>query len=391
VYPLLIALCGCKAHLIAAIQVFLAASTISIFYLLARQLIENRWLAFLAVAVLIGNFGVISYQGAILTETLAACLVALAVWGHIRCSIRRSASSLAWLFFCDSLLVLTRPALALLPAAWCVVQAVWEAWNGIRRRAIRIPWAWIVGLGMNIAVVGGYGFMNYLRYDCFSLTSVGGVNMLGKMIQYAYVTESLPSSAPPDVRLFVRIYHQTGHRTNPWIQFAELQKAGRGQPEHLAVINNYFLRGHRLDFVANSVVLAGAVATMPPAFYVPYRPSLNPVAFWRLFGVYRRLAKLYLLGIAAGSLIAARLWLKDDGRTVGWALLVATACYALVAISMFSPGEYERLRAPVELILGILVTLPMCLGLEGLGAWVVARGVKPSAVSRPTSMMGLHE
>jgi hypothetical protein len=133
--------------------------------------------------------------------------------------------------------------------------------------------------------------------------------------------------------------------------------------ENLKTINSYFLTGHKVDFVVKTVHLMPEVLNMRPKHYYGW-PKVSSQNSW-IHHVTIGLNRFHTFNSKVfifASALALYLWIKlRTDQFMALVMILITVFYHLVAITAFGYSEYSRLRAPVDLLLNLLVLLPFLL------------------------------
>jgi hypothetical protein len=357
--PLKLAACG---------QIVFGAITIVLFYLICLKLLKREWLA-LGVSLLLSlNFEVINYQSTVLTETLSTTLLMAVLYAHTASLGQRlTVKRLAVLVVMDSLLIMLRPNFVLLPTGLYAVQflshlPIFSTTPAALCSASSSTLFLILGIVCNVALVATWSAFYYLQTGHLGLTQISDFNLLGKAVQYGYLDRNY-ADPPPLARRAQEIYYAEGSRSNPNVVIRRLRKENLYTLGNLRSINSYFLAGHEVDFVSKPARLLPDVLNKRPESYYGRRGDLSQSPWlqsitrgFNLLHVLNGAAMVFAFGFSVYLLIR-----KQRDQFAVLVMILCTAFYHLMTITVFGYTEYSRLRVPIDLLLNLLILLPFSL------------------------------
>jgi hypothetical protein len=345
-------------------QIVLGAVSIVLLYLIVLSLLKRASLAFLVGAVLAFNFQVIDYQSVLLTESVATTLLLAVLYAHVAAvSSRITFERFLAMLILDSLLVMIRPSFIFLPASLYVLHIGYLAVSGMNesegnRRSSLPAFGMLSNLVLATALIGLY----YWQTGHLGLSKTAAFNLLGKAIQYGYLDENVVNP-PPLARRAQEIYRELKPNRDPYTVINQLRREGLYSAANLEAINSYFLAGHRTDFTIQTTRLAIEIVTRKTPFHYgrPDGLSENPL----LYSISQAINRLHALnGKALIFACGFALYLivqKRKTQSMAVLMILCVVVYHLAGIAGFGYSEYPRLRAPIDLLLNLLVLLPFSL------------------------------
>lgn len=371
VYPLYLSffLLFNKLNWAVLFQIVIGAFSAILLYLIILKLIKIRPLALILALFLVLDFGVSNFQSAILSETLALFLLLVFVYLRI-VSLNREVtkSFLILLILADIFLFFVKPNFIILPICLYILQILMcifflSKTSFYKKNIIYLS----IGILINIVIIVGYSGLNLARYGFFSFTSVSDVNTLGKIIQYGYIDPNKSYDNPPPLAqkaiIAVEQYGQV-----PTVAFqieSELSRTSANKTQDIKMINKYFLKGNKGNYVKKSIKKIPTVFVEKRFFYC--QPSLkileNKIFKWKFDFVNKIFDSINHFKLAAFliSLVFLVLLLieKRKEEFMILILLMAAIFYSIAIIATFDVNEPFRSRISVEFLLNLLIFTPI--------------------------------
>lgn len=349
-------------------QMVLGAIALVLLYLICLKLLKSERLAFGASALLALNYGVISYQAAVLTETLSVTLVMAVLYAHISVLNQQMTwERLGRLIVIDSLLVMLRPNFALLPASLYTLQLLHFLPNFRNTPAALKPTAscvsiLLVGIFWSVGLVATWSVFYYLQTGYFGLSRTSDLNLAGKAIQYGYF-DRVYNNPPEIVQRAQDIYREEGRPKDPYVVINRLRQENLYDLGNMRRINSYLFSAREIDFAIQTARLFPKVLNTQGSVYYGRPHGLSQNSWLR--SVTQGFNSLHLLNTAAILYaVGYSLYLFAKQRReqyVTLMMILTSILYHLVIIAAFGYSEYSRLRVPIDLLLNLLVLLPFIL------------------------------
>lgn len=208
VYPLFVLLCGLHPRVIWIAQSLLGIATSLLIYSMAYRRTANA--KFSVVVGFAGSLApeILSFESSIMTETLAAFLLVLAVWliSHYEEAEKPPLIYPLGLGILAGLMTLNRLVMiSLLPVFFFFLVPVWPVSNWIRRETLRKALAFALPA---LALILGWCGLVHRNSGRFALTTVGGHNLMDQVNPWVEL-------APPQFALL---------RDN-WVKYREVTRA----------------------------------------------------------------------------------------------------------------------------------------------------------------------
>ncbi len=351
-YPILLYLAKIDLSLVILIQLLLGALTSVFLFLIANKVFRNNLLSFFITLLIALDYQINQFQSTILSETLATFLLSVFVFLHLIRISRKGLSSLfsAVVLVIDLLLVFSKPIFVLLPILVYALELFAKCINrdnSLRKEIFVI----LLLVSINILGVLGYCCINNYRYGFWGFSYVSEQNKTIQLIQQGFLSDKYNYGESSEVMgLVKKIYQSLPESPNrPWSVVIGLRERSNGPKEYsqmLREINSTILDKYKSSFYLSGVKNINSVLRIKRNFYVPTNSSivgyLEP--FYRiLYSLFPWSIILVLLSTTINILNR-----KNHDYTAKVLFLLMVVLYMVVAISFLSPGEFARLRVPVN-------------------------------------------
>jgi len=345
---------------IVIVQMLFGAGSILLVNKIVLKISKNQVLAGLTALILAFDPLVISYQPAIMSETLGLFFLMLFFYLHLQLFNKLTKKRLILTVINDLLLIISRPVFIILPIGIHIYHLI-----SSRRIKIKIKRKFIMAaIAVNCLFLMGYQSINYYYNGFFGMTVISQINLLGKIIQYGYLEKIvIDSSTPKDVNKILFAYQDNPKEKSP---YSLLLKSHPNIHSSLTLTNTlqpvtqYFFSRKWQDYLIKTTKLI-------PQTITAERPSYNPNDFDRFEWIkvkintyFNKINRLKLIVLGVWLAIFTK-WYLIERKIIGYqlGLLLAGIIYTVVMISIFSHSEYVRLRLPVEPWLNSLVIVPV--------------------------------
>lgn len=387
-YPLLMALVfavvgqGNLAAVGIAQAVLFVLAAIELYVILC-MILRSGALALLVAALVGANIQLLYQAKAILSEGLSLFLLttlALAIAVYLRHPRVRSlwmvAGSLLALF-------LTRPEWVYLPIPLFAFLLLLTWRQGLWRRLL--PHALAATLVL-YGVVGLYIHANATQYQCPTLTYIGNINLLGKVMQYR-----MQGEAPAQYAGFSRVVegYAAGGGTDPW-QIIQTRYAPL-YPNCYALFRDYstaIIVRHPLEYLTSSLHIARETLTevAPVSPVLPQGAVASPLLALNAISetIIRSLIVFPVLALLWWMLLTVRRT-RDSLAVQMMAALALLAFYGLALTSLGGYIYYSRLRTPYAPLLIAVVWGSLALGIRLGVCWLYMRLCQRRASRHPAS------
>lgn len=343
-------------------QIFFAAFSIPLFYLIIRKVIKLDWLAAVITAIIALDYQIINFQSIILTESLSVFLLLLSLHLHIATFDKKlRAKNFLLLVLVDLLLLFLRPSYIIFPAALYVLKIIFTYVLKRKRKYLRNLKYFYLGIGVNIVAVIAYCFLMSSFYGFFGMTKVSDVNLTGKVMQYGYLNPNLsPEDHPTIVQKAIESVKKYGTEGGPYKIVNDLEKENEKGMNNVKKVNNYFIKRNFFNYVKESIKLIPKVFNWPRAFYTYTDITAGSRTFHLTNLFFNFLNNFKVFGFLASLIIGIYLIVKKRKKELIALVLVLSAVFYTILISAtFSPSEYIRLRIAAEPLLNFLVFFPI--------------------------------
>ncbi len=339
-------------------------------YLISVKLTKQHFLSFLIAALLALDFQVVNFQSIILSDCFSTVVFMVFVWA----SMVRS-ESLGFVRFCavvflEMLLIFSRAIFFMLPILMYFTHLAFlfisHAQTEFDRKRL---YYCLTGLICNVAAVSSLCYYNYLQIGEFVYSRVPEYGIVGKWSQFGFLDRTYRD--PPRVLVELIEAHQRGAGQHPDRSGALMKSAWGHEPwnektwnEKTKTVRHYFWRHDGIAYFGRYVFatlkLMPEVFTEKREFYSYPGWLKNEKWFLWLNFLFDRMNVLkFLAAVSCLLVVLNHLFRKNFSEARGLICILLPCFYMIAAVSAFAYNEYVRLRAPVELLLDLMVLLPV--------------------------------
>ena len=286
---------------------------------------ENWW-SFWITIISFADYGVISFQNTLLTESIAPTLMLLFLVVNL---VVIKKKKLIWLVVVvDFLIMYLKPSFFLLP----LILTLFLGWK--KRKML------VLLIVLEMLMLPTY---NYLLAGKLTVSETGTVNNLGVVRMLGWLDSSKKyGDATDETKKLLAIYKKNGPTDDSWRMMDWINQAGI----RTADIKYFYYKNWQNYLVTMPKIIINNWMTARD-FYVEKGSSW---LMW-LDIFYKVVNKLKIIGF----LVAMGWWIRKRSLYLGSVLLVIG--YLILVISMFSDSEIARLRMPVDWLSNLLVCL----------------------------------
>lgn len=422
-YPLyLLAFFG-NLKLAAITQLVIGSLSNVLLYLIGIKLFKRPWLVFLAVIVISSDYFIASFNSFILTECLSTFLLLLSLYFHILILTKNTAKKIfALAIISDTLLIFVRPNLFLLPIFILVFTLcyffLYEKRNEESRKIKIFSVSSII---LNVFFIFSWCYLNLFQNNYFTISRIGDINILGKLLQYDIVKENENSEIIPeparkvtelnkqfsltnpntsskeesvqinfknDNTIFSQIInelkiikwhyiypktkllrnylsYEDQYKTNPYDIFNALSKTSENHLAEIKTANSYFFNNNKKEFFLKTLrntpkvmMISGDYSSLPNN--LSRNKLLSPII--KTFYIFNIIAKVSPLTMLMCVLYFLYLIFKRKKEKIAiLGIIILSILYVVFSISALSYEDYSRLRMPAVPLIELLTILMLLL------------------------------
>jgi len=199
-YPLYLLLLFENLKLATIGQIVIGTFSSVLLYLIGLQLLKRPWPVFFAVIVVSADYAIARFNSFILTENLSIFLLLLSLCLHILVLTGNAAKKIfIAAIVADILLIFVRPNLMFLPIIFFLFTfcyfIIFEKKDAYLKKIRTFVF---FGIILNITLISGYCYANYLQSGYFTISRLTDIAILGKILQYDMVRENTRTETMPD-------------------------------------------------------------------------------------------------------------------------------------------------------------------------------------------------
>lgn len=315
-------------------------------YWIINKLTKNKMIAFFSTIFIMADYNITNFYSTILTESIAPTIVLFSIFNYLTLS-------LPLLIISDFLLIFIKPTFFFLPLIIKIFYIVF--FKKIKNKTIII--SGIINLIFMVLFLG----YNYSQTKKIQLSSIGSINNIGIAIRYDYFEpQPFYQDAPTEVTTAINTFQQNKTSSaGTLIKSIETNSNTKDIDSYVAKINKYFRWKNKRLFVIRSIQEFPRNFTPDRKFYseTNYKISISNI-FIFLEEIYNGINKFKFIGVIIGIFIFFNLFVHRNQKAIIVGTLLIFSIYTISINTLFSFGEFSRLRQPIDAILSLLVLLP---------------------------------
>jgi len=345
---------------VVAAQILLGAITIYVIYKILERISQNKALARLAALMLAFDPLVISHQTAIMSETLGLFFLMLFLWLHLQLLSNLTKKRLIITVINDCLLIMSRPIYIILPIGIYMYHLISSWWFKIKLKKGLV----LVAIAANCLFLIGYQSINYFQHGFFGMTVISHINLLGKMVEYGYLDNfKNEATTPENVKRIVLAYQDNPEEKSPYSLLNKSHPeihSSRALVRVLQPVNKYFLLNYRVDYVKKTAKLIPQIIKSTRGYYRSISYDKFRLIKAGVDKIYNEINELELIALTIWLFVLTQ-WYLIQKKIIGYqaGILLTGVIYTMVMISIFSYGDYARLRMPIEPLLNMMIIVPV--------------------------------
>lgn len=343
-----------------------AFGTLLLFWLI-NQLTSKTFLAFVLALFIMTDYGIINYQATILTESIAPTLILFAIFTNIKLILNKKITPtfISILLFSDFIIMFLKPTFLILPMAikiFYLFQSIIFPQKIIKDKTKILFFT----AAINVSLIFLFLIYNQYRSGKFEISSVGSINLFGLALKYDYFkNQPYYYDAPDSVRQTIKLFEsQNGpnYPNGPYEMLTTLKDSNVYQDRviFLTEVNRYIYIKNKKHFLIMTLRHFPDNFTAFRNFYSKINYQIDRTTVFQIVNkLHTDINNFKFIGfIFCTGLTLVLIKLRSKQGIVLGAITITTMLI-MVSNTVFSYGEFDRLRQPIDPLLSLSVLLPL--------------------------------